>query len=216
MLEAILFLVAVIPCILLGVVTMTVNQNISGFSSGVGTRTFSDELGVKANPTVIAAQAAVLTVRTSGTAGTLTMGSGSHSIITGQRIDLYWSGGAAHSATVGTVSGTSVPFTTAAGTALPIATTVINVGTPVETPFPVVGSNISIFACVAQYEGQFTFIDGGGDIITFHVAASDMFEWDTNSPLTNPLAGHTPTQVWISHGSTLGSSMNMQAVAVSH
>ncbi len=200
---------------MLGLVTMTVTKNFSGFSAGTGTGTFTDELGTKANPTVPAGQTGTLTTRTSNTAGTITMASVSHTIITGQRIDIYWNGAFAYAATVGTVSGVLVPFTGAAGTALPLANTVVTVGSPILTPFVVVGNNMQVLICATDQTGLFVFEDGG-HLLTISVEAGDVFEWDVDTILANPLAGDSPTKVYMSHSGLTAPSTKMQTVAISH
>lgn len=182
--------------------------------SGSESVTVTGESSILGNPTVLAAQAGTLTTRTSGTAGTLTMGA-SHGIITGQRIDLYWSGGKAHTAVVGTVAGTSVPFTAAVGDALPIATTAITVGIPNDCVFNCVGDNIQgIIAATGSSSGYIIFATSSADLLVEYVTPTTPFMYKNTDPGTNPLAGVTVAKVWFSHSSTTGSATDMKAAAV--
>ena len=95
-------------------------------------------------PALIAAQTGTLTTRTSDTVGTATLGSG-HGILTGEIVDIYWSGGVRYGVTVGTVAGTSVPFSLGGGDVLPIATTAITVVLQTEiNPLNLDGDNAEI------------------------------------------------------------------------
>jgi hypothetical protein len=73
-----------------------------------------------------------LTTRTSATAGTITAPSG-HGVTTGATIDVWWVSGSSvfirRNVTVGTVSGTSIPFSGGDGTDLPSAASEIYVPT---------------------------------------------------------------------------------------
>ncbi len=93
--------------------TATVTLSINGIGAiPSGQLSVSDDAIVTAAPSsILAAQPATLTTRTNSFSGTLTMTNSAHGIVTGQRVDLYWSGGQSFNVTVGSVSGTSVPFT---------------------------------------------------------------------------------------------------------
>lgn len=84
--------------------------------------TADDGLGGEAHRCPLAAGVAGTMSRTSDTAGTLTLPTG-HGITTASIIGIFWSGGRAYHATVGTVNAapndTSVPFTLASGDAIP-------------------------------------------------------------------------------------------------
>lgn len=159
--------------------------------------TVNPEVEVLANPVVPVAQPAHLTVRTNGTDGTLTMTNSGHGIITGQRIDLYWMDGHAYAGTVGTVSGTSVPFTGFSGDALPIATTGVSAAKPVQRTFDIVGDDLValIAKCPAEYQVVFES-SGPADLLEVHMYGT-MYTWYGLS--TNPLAGDTVATIWVSH-----------------
>ena len=71
--------------------------------------------------------ASTLTTRASDTAGTLTASSSTHYVATGSTVDVRWSGGTRTNVTVGSVSGTSIPFSGGAGDVLPAESTAITV-----------------------------------------------------------------------------------------
>lgn len=187
---------------------------VSGFASATGSSTATNAGSEGANPTVLAAQTATLTTRTDNNTGTLTMASGSHGIITGQRLDLYWDGGKQYAVTAGTVSGTSVPIDLGAGDNLPIATTSIKVGIPAETAFSVDGDSITGLACGGQgtAEAQVCFLDAEDALIHRVVltASGEPFTWFEGDSASNPLAESTPAKVWISHN---GASQKTDLVA---
>lgn len=196
--------------------TLTVQTLVSGLVGVGGSQTLTDDGAELANPTVLAAQAGTLTTRTDANTGTLTMSSGGHGIITGQRVDLYWSGGTRYGVTVGTVSGTSVPIDLGAGDNLPIATTAITVGIPESTAFSVTGDNVTalLLGVSRPVRARFAFADGGGDVAGFLVAAGGIYFWDGTG--TNPLDSLTPTLIWMSHEDTTQSLTTLQAAALKH
>lgn len=164
-----------------------------------------------------AAQPATLTTRTDNTHGTLTMTNSGHGITTGQRIDLYWSNGQTYDVTVGTVAGTSVPITLSTGT-LPVATTPINAGIPVQRTIAITGNNLSaalfnnpnnVLAYVVPVAAGPT--DSGPQLLQ----ANGSYSWYTGNGITNPWAGVTLSSVWLSHNDTTA-ARSVQAGFLSH
>lgn len=175
--------------------------------------TITGDAKVVANPTVLAAQPGVLTTRTDGVTGTLTMTNSSHGIVTGQRIDIYWTGGQCWGATVGTVSGTSVPFATVqGGTALPIATTAVKVGIPIKTEIALDGEDVQSFFLYTTVAGYFVWTESGTDGPATYVGASRLSSWKSGDAATNPiLAKTTITGIWMSHSDITGPATTMTA-----
>jgi hypothetical protein len=151
---------------------------------------------------VAAAKTGTLTTRSSGTAGTLTMGV-SHGILTGDRLDIYWADGSCRGATVGSVSGTSVPFTAATGDALPLVNTAINAQVPTSVPVVLTGDNAQSVAVNCPQGGTVVFAASNNAEITARVqtAADPSYVWVTGQG-TNPLAGGAVAKVFISQGYT--------------
>ena len=203
---------------LLGVVSVQVSRRITGGVSMSEAITVSDSNSININPTVIAAQPGVLTTRTNNTAGSLTMTNTGHGISTGQRVDLYWSGGQCYGAVVGTVSGTTVPIASVSGgDVLPSATTAIKVGIATSSPFSLTGNNLSgLFCSPGATDAYFVFNDGGADDLAIYLPAGYVYDWEDTNGVTNPLAGTTPTLVYVSHDTTTGSVTTLQAAALFH
>jgi hypothetical protein len=210
------YLVCLLALALLGVISVKVSRAASGLVSGSQSTTVTDSQLVQANPTVPAAQPATLSVRTNNTSGTLVMTNGNHGITTGQRVDLYWAGGHCYGATVGTVSGTSVPIASVSGGAnLPSQDTAITVGIATATPFAVTGNDLQALALSTPVSGYFVF-NGGSDLYAAYVTGGYVQTWVTGDTNTNPLAGVSPTQVFMSHSSTSAQQTLMQAGALTH
>lgn len=181
--------------------TLTKNMNLAGINFSENSVITGDVQGGALITAVPVAQAGTLTTRTNGTDGTLTMISGSHGIITGQRMDIYWSGGYAYGATVGTVSGTSVPFTGAAGIALPIATTAVNAATPLKRVFSFTGNNLKAKLSYCAFESLFVYANTShAELGLDHNQASVVSEWYSTLNDTNPLSGAAVAEIWMSHG----------------
>lgn len=178
-------------------------QNVDGLAFGnADSLTAAASLG--ANESLPAAPTGVLTIRTSGTAGTLTMDSAGHGITTGARLDIYWAGGSCRGALVGTVAGTSVPFTAAVGTALPASSTAITAAVPTAVVLVAVGNNCVVIAAAGDAAFTVVFADGSNvEQLAVVKTAAGGYCWFTGDG-TNPLAGLTTAKVFLSHGSAAG------------
>lgn len=209
-------LVSFLP--ILGIVTIQIQQQISGFVSFASITTLTDETGILANPTVLAAQPGVLTTHTTNTTGSLTMTNSSHGIVTGQRIDIYWTGGQCYGAVAGTVAGSVVPIASVSGGSnLPASSTAVTVGIPISAPFPVTGNNIQAVAMfTATVNGYFVFNNGSADVSATYLLAGQTSSWYVGAAGTNPLASATPTVVWMSHSDTAASHKDLQVMAATH
>lgn len=217
--EPVIFLLlACFAALSLGLVSGTYTQNLSINGVTANTNlTVSGEQNVGANPTVLAAQPGTLTLRTSTTVGEITMTSGSHGIITGQRVDLYWSGGKCYGAVVGTVAGSVVPIASVAGgDVLPVLSTVINVGIPNDVKFDLIGNNMQGLVIYSPVEGYVILADNSTNHHVQYLAAGGGYAWATGSGVTNPVAGDTLTKVWMSHSSTSAESTGMACAAITN
>lgn len=173
-----------------------------------GSATISSSLATPWSESIAAAKTGTLTTRTSGTAGTLTMDAG-HGFMTGQRLDIYWSGGNCYGATIGTVATNSVPFTLAEGTALPIATTAITAMVPTSAAVALTGDNAVSIGVSCPVGGTAVFATSGNVTIAGIVLASPVtsYVWTSVYGGTNPLAGATVAKVWLSHGNSGAASV---------
>lgn len=215
---------------------LTFQMIVGGLVASSGSNTGSDEGAEMASPaSVDAAQPATLTTRSGNAAGTLTMTNSGHGIVTGQRIDLYWEGGSCFGVTAGTVSGTSIPFTLVqGGDVLPAANTAIIVGIPERVAFTLNGSDISALVCSrasTSVRCYFVFTQLLGVLALAVLNQADkVYVYDGtggygpvgssgqiwSAAALNPLAGTSPTHVWISHANTAAADTGLQAVALKH
>lgn len=200
--------------------TLSVNKKIIVAGLNVtGNESVTDDMLVERDSVIPKAQPAILTTRTNGTTGTLTMTNGGHGITTGAIIDLYWAGGYISGVTAGTVSGTSVPISGGnAEFVLSVATTPIIVGIVQVEPFVCTGSNNSalLMGVDNNKEAILSFVTSGTVRYTRHLAAGAAADfWTTLSPWTNPLATFSITHVRMSHADT-ASVQDMQAAALTH
>lgn len=172
--------------------------------------TADGELAV--NPTLAAAKVGALTTRTDANTGELTMAA-SHGITTGVRLDVYWSGGSRYGMTVGTVATNQVPIDGGAGDDLPADETAITAMIPVEETFDLVGNDATAIGAAGDAAFTVVFVDGS-DAAHLAVAkyAAGGYSWLTGDG-TNPIAGDTITDVFLSHGSSSG-AVNVRAAAL--
>lgn len=157
-----------------------------------------------------AAEAGSLTTRTSDTAGTITMDDAGHSIQTGDVIDIYWSGGVAYGATVGTVSGTSVPFTGASGDALPAASTAVTVDEQIIINTQIDGDTVKILGLVVEFPTSSSTDKAHVDMQDSGNATIEEIDLTANTPVvhdieggaTNVFTGNPITHSHVSQGGT--------------
>ncbi len=178
-------------------------------------------LAVPMNIEMPAAVAGTLTTRTSTTVGTLTMSSASHGIQTGDKLDLYWLEGtdgdigrSRRFLTVGTVSGTSVPFTLGTGDDLPDLNTIVTAHVPILQALPtidfttLVAWGAKFIESGSETTEQCTIVFGHGSF-TEDVAVqfnrtggawNGVACWNNEHMEANPLtAGTAVTKCYVSH-----------------
>jgi hypothetical protein len=158
------------------------------------------------NIDLAAAKTGTLSTRTNDTAGTLTMTNG-HGIVDGDRIAIFWGAGVAYLATVGTVATNSVPFTGAAGTVLPIATTAVTVQvmTPLDVDFD--GDKAEIVMASFTRRGVIVFEDASNTVLDAEaLAAGEGYVYISGISQSNPLAGDPVDEVWIANGDSTTTS----------
>lgn len=197
----------------------TQNFSLNGVAFNWNKTITSDNLAASSPSSIGVAVAGELTTRTDNDTGTLTMDSAGHGIQTGDRLDLYWDGGARIGMTVGTVSGTSVPIDLGSGDNLPALNTDIRASVPTEEALVVTGNDAVAFLITsnlsgADWSGYVTFTTSGDALIASYELTGDQpsNEWDSGLiGTTNPLAGQTVSKVYFSHGNlesrTMGASV---------
>lgn len=155
-----------------------------------------------------AAEAGTLSTRTSDTVGTITMSSGGHTIQTADTIDIFWSGGVRYGVTVGTVSGTSVPFSLGAGDNLPAQSTAVTVDEQVTVNTQIDGDAIAIIGIVmenpdsaATSNGHIDMRDAGGATIEeIDLTANVPQIWDITGGAANVFTGNAITNTKAGNG----------------
>jgi hypothetical protein len=172
--------------------------------------TISGDNAVKTVKTdMAAAKTGVLTTRTDDNTGSLTM-TGGHGITTGQRLDVYWTLAGVNYArrgmTVGTVSTNVVPIDGGAGDVLPAAASSITAMVPVQELVGFVGDNATLLTAYSNRSALVVFTDGSDvELGAFHIKGNGYAEsWDSDSGVTNPLAGDTVVRMYFSHGYSTG------------
>ena len=156
---------------------------------------------IEQKATLDAALAGTLSTRTSDTAGTLTMGA-NHGITDADIIAIFWTGGAAYLATVGTVDGLSVPFTGAAGDVLPVGeapAVTVQIMTPLDVDFD--GDKAECVAVSFSRRGVIVFEDSGDAVLdAADIAAGEGYAYVEGLSQSNPLTGNAVDEVWIANG----------------
>jgi hypothetical protein len=187
----------------------------------VGTDTFSDVVSVAGNskevasPTVPAAKVGQLTTRTDNDTGVATMVAG-HGFITGDLIDLFWSGGSRRNMTA-TVAVNAVTLDGGSGDNLPANLTAVTAMKPTEVDFVVNGANVVALGVKSNAIGWVVFVDNAAAIIAaaaFRITVAGGYgkPWASGNGITNPLGASVTSKVKFSHGEI--TAVDMKAVAV--
>ncbi len=170
-----------------------------------GSQACEGELNQAAQIEIGPAQPGSLTTRTSNTVGTITMTNADHGIQTGDRIDIYWTGGRRRGVLVGTVSGLDVPFTVGAGTNLPSALDPVIVCVCGVEVFNLTGDDVQILAAsveqTANVKPNFIFVladVADAELLYEYVLTNDSYQWSTGNG-TNPIAGDVSVTAYVSH-----------------
>jgi len=191
--------------------TLNNSVSVSGLGSSITRSTPRTTDGGGSNEVVVAVGAAgSLTTRTTDTTGTVTMTSGSHGITTGQNVNIFWSGGVQYDVTVGTVSGTAVPFSGGSGDVMPIATTAVVVSPRLTFNCSVDGDSLSLLAMQQFFADQtvstkshIQFLDSGSAAIAeIDLDALTPKVYDIAGGDSNPFTGNPITSAIVSNGST--------------
>jgi hypothetical protein len=217
-----ILIMAVLVWLVLFMWTATLNYTtqISGAVQASTSVSVSDSVLQQSGPTSIpAAQPGTLT-HTTNTTGTILMTNAGHGITTGQRVDIYWSGGQCYNATVGTVSGLSVPISAVSGGSnLPSTGTTVYVGIATQVTLNVVGNNLTALlmqGVPASYLGYFVFDASSSDDYAALITGGYFGGWKTGDTTTNPLATYTITSVWMSHSNPAAACTTMLATVLAH
>ncbi len=181
--------------------SITVTANMPGMANHSGVFSRSAAGSIAQSVTLAAAKTGTLSTRTSDTAGTLTMTAG-HGIVDGDVIAIFWgTTGVAYLGTVGTVDGNSVPFTGAAGTALPAQDTAVKVQVMTDLNVDFDGDDLELLMARFSARGVIVFEDSGDAVLdALEIPAGESYYYIADSAYANPLTGNAVDQIWIASG----------------
>lgn len=181
----------------------------------VGGRTFAQQRsfeltsGLVVDPPskIPVAKAGSLTTRTDNDTGVATMGAG-HGIITGDRIDVYWTVGGVKGSRQGmaaTVAGLAVTIDGGAGDVLPAALSAVILAIAQPFDLELTGNNVLGLAFYTEKRGCFVFTQNDNTLVYAKVLPEDgqVDGWYSTNGVTNPLAGGAVGKVWMSHADTV-------------
>jgi len=163
-----------------------------------------------------AAKDAVLSTRTDNDTGVLTFTT-NPGLSVGDRIDVYWNGGARRTMKVSNITGTG-PYLITIGTGsgdvgvgdvLPAQDAVITVGIVQGFDFPVVGNNVKGLLASCAAKGTIILCSGvaGSEVEEWAAvfeSGAGVKAWTSDSDAANPITGDTITRVLMSHGDSTG------------
>jgi hypothetical protein len=151
------------------------------------------------NPSLPAGKAGSLTTRTDNDTGVATLSAG-HGIITGDKVDVYWSGGMRYGMEA-TVSGNEVTIDAGAGANLPAESTPLVVTKQVVQDFVFDGDCVQLIAMLATRRCHVDFVDAGGvSLFERELAADTPWAWAADTGVTTPITGNAVAQLKVSNG----------------
>jgi hypothetical protein len=173
-----------------------------------------------------AAVTGTLTVRTDANTGSLTM-AGGHGIVTGARLDIYWTAAGVskcqRGVTAGVVAGNVVPIDLGVGDDLPAAASAVIVGKVVTKLIQFNTDNAVAFAMSIPQEGEGVFVWAKADNTEklFRQLGKAGEEknvsdaWLNTDPVANPMGANQDIgKVFMSHKQTDGTRVMQVAVLI--
>lgn len=185
------------------------------------TGTTSCDSGLGTEVSVPAGKAGTLTTRTDNDTGTVTMSSGSHGVLTGDKVDIYWTDAGVkkqrRGMTVGTVSGTSVPIDGGTGDDnLPTTSTALVVSVIVEKELAFNETSVVGFGMGTNKQGTIAIMDGSTEDFNVHFqnSAGGMYTWEEENGIDYPITV-SGTKVRFSNANTTSAATMQIALGIS-
>lgn len=173
----------------------------TGFTIGRSPVPLNPKREITLQVKVPGAKAGALTTRDNASEGEITMDSDDHGISTGDRLDIYWTGGSRRAVVAGTVEVGSViiPISTGSGDNLPVADTEVKVSVPVERDFYLEGFRTSIIAIEALQQQTVVLADGSdAELWSIVFPRKELYLYN-GDPVPNPLLEVVAEKVFLSH-----------------
>lgn len=163
--------------------------------------------------TLPVAKTGVLTTRTDDNTGVVTMTSGTHGIITGNKVDVYWAGGVRYGMTA-TVTGSAVSLDLGAGANLPLATTAVVCCVQVQIQTSIDGDAAKVLVLSLEYPDAASVSLGHVDLQATGAATVAEKDLEANKPLVldlaadvaNPITGNPIVLSLASHNDPLNAA----------
>lgn len=163
-------------------------------------RTVDGAIGFETPSTnlVAAAKTGTLTTRTDNAAGVVTAAAG-HGLVTGDKVDLFWSGGRRYGVSV-TVATNAVTLASGAGDNLPVANTAVTITKRRTVALGFDGDALAVLMIGNDRRCNVDFQAANGtSLLSLSLAAGEGFSWVSGSNVTNPLASTAVAQAVISN-----------------
>ena len=178
--------------------TITISGSVGGvpMSSQIS-RTADGSIGQ--DPSLAAAKAGTLSVRTDADSGTLALGGG-HGVTTGAKFDVYWDGGSRYNMTASTVSGNNVPFNnTGTGDDMPALNTVVTVMVHQVVDVDLDGDLLEMLGASCKKAATILLFNDTTIHLAIQLDANEPYEWHSGGMAANPIAGDVITHATMTH-----------------
>jgi hypothetical protein len=154
-------------------------------------------------PNVAAGNAGTLSSRTDNDTGIAALSAG-HGILTGDKVDVFWTGGRRYGMTA-TVSGNSVTVDLGAGDILPALNTALIVCKRQVVNAAFDPDDVSVLLITATRRVSVAFVDAGGlTLLALDLGAGECCLWWTNSGIVRPMSGNPVAAIWVGNGDSAG------------
>lgn len=185
---------------------ITSTLSIGGVSM-YSTITRNEEGQIGQEVTLPAAAAGELTTRTDDNTGEITLSAG-HSVVTG-KVNVFWDGGLRYGVDA-VVTGNACAIDAGAGNPLPAQGTAVTVANQVEIDTDFDGSAVVLIGALSTKRTHVEFrtpLDSS--IMGMELAASEAWEWHSDSSMPYPLSGETVGKVLAANAATAAAKLKL-------
>jgi hypothetical protein len=186
----------------------TINTVIAGVTL-TSTITRNEEAAERISLDMPVGIAGTLTTRTDADTGIATVASG-HGITTSDTVCVFFADGSKQNCDVTAVTSTTISFTSADGTDLPVVSTVIVIGKQFTYAAAFVGNALRTFAIKCANRCFVDFLSSSpASLLAYDIATNEGRSWVFGTDVTNPLAGDTVASIVVANGGTTVASVEI-------
>lgn len=177
---------------------ITFGANVGGISMSASvSRSATGQIGQSG--TFDAPDAGTLTTRTDNDTGVVTMTSGAHGLVTGDKVNVFWAAGSRHAMGC-TVAGSAVTIDVGTGTNLPVESTAVQLCKIVELDTDWDGDLMEMLCMLAASSDMHIVLldDAGAEALALDMLDGEPYIWFADGGVANPIVGDTIDDIYLS------------------